>query len=183
MEARWDGDCVGTHPFGCVRTESASGWIPRYLKSSKLRVLFSFFLDFLERIMLSSFCSMGVKKQTQRNYPVERKIFYSVFWKMATETLSPLKCLFAGFECMFLLIVICSVYEWHSIKTSKEKEYSFPHKKRSPSCNFKAQPTQTIYSAAQITIQTWSCKSKYEHEESDADENEWGYENGWEDGV
>ena len=51
------------------------------------RALFSFFLDFLERIMVDSFCSMGDKEQTQRGYPVELKIFLFVFCKMAIEPL------------------------------------------------------------------------------------------------
>ena len=35
--------------------------------------------------MVNSFCSMGEKGQAHRDYPVERKIFYSVLWKMAIE--------------------------------------------------------------------------------------------------
>ena len=65
------------------------------------RVLFSFFLNFLERIMLSSFCSMGVKGQTQRDYPVERKIFYSVFWKMATTLAKSMESLLEHFDLVY----------------------------------------------------------------------------------
>jgi len=39
-------------------------------------------------IVVDIFCSMGDKEQNQKGYPVEHKIFLSMFWKMATQALT-----------------------------------------------------------------------------------------------
>ena len=69
-------------------------------------VVFSFFLDFFERIMVECFWFMRDVHWTQRGFCVARKIFVSAFWQMATEALKhdPYKVLFPLNKMFFQII-------------------------------------------------------------------------------